>query len=79
MSLAAHGLCLERGDVEDGAVGGAEGVEGAAEGGFGEFFGEVGDVERLVWGGRGGGGGCYCGHCGCVVVVVRIGEEVRGS
>ena len=47
MRLPAHFVRAEGVDVEDGAVGGEEGVEGEAEVGFGEFFGEVGEVESV--------------------------------
>jgi len=40
--LPAQGRGAHGDDVEDGAVGAEEGVEGVAEGGFGEFGGEVG-------------------------------------
>lgn len=45
--LSAHLVVSYRVDVEDGAVGREEGVEGEAEVGLGELFGEIGNVKSV--------------------------------
>lgn len=46
--LSAHFARFHGGDIEDRAVGGEEGIEGAAQVILLEFLGQVLDVERLV-------------------------------
>lgn len=56
VGLGAHGRGAQGDDVEDGAVRAEEGVEGEAEGGFGEGAragGEGGYVESVLGEGRG--------------------------
>ena len=48
MRLASHLVVPKGDDVEDGAVGREEGVEGEAEVGFLYFFGEIGQVESVM-------------------------------
>lgn len=67
--LAAHRLCLERCDVQHGAVGREEHVERAPQVFLLQLLGQILEVERLIRGcGRGelgGGGGRYRGrHAG---------------
>lgn len=58
--LAAHFARLHGGDVQYGAEGGKEHVEGALEVVFLELLGQILDVERLV-----GLGALVDGHAGC--------------